>query len=426
MKYKLLSLVVILFISPGIKAQTKTLFMSVADSICGNNTVGINIQTKNFTNIVAFQNSVVWDTTVLKYKGIKYGAANVVLNASNINQKDSSIGRFSFLWFDPTTLGVIIPDSTIILTLNFDILNPSISSTSVYFGNYPALQEIDTISSPVLTTDSTFIGTCNDTSFKGCSINILAIPVIIQNDSTLICKAGCSADTTPDAFRWYGASFCNFSSATYIGIGSSINYNNNPYPYYFVTATYGNTQIVSGCMQIAPLPVTLLSFNVKGYKSFNTVRWQTTNEVNTSHFNIQRSTDGSAFITIGSLNAKGASTYTFNDPIMTDDSRFTKLFYRLEIVDKGGSKSYSDVRELTIDNGRLTISPNQARTFVTVTGHNIKNVMLLDFTGRIVISKEVSNTNTINLSVNNLSKGIYLVKAILIDGSIKTEKLLVE
>jgi len=46
--------------------------------------------------------------------------------------------------------------------------------------------------------------------------------------------------------------------------------------------------------------------------------------------------------------------------------------------------------------------------------------------GRTVVSKEVSNTNTIKLSVNNLSKGIYLVKAILIDGSIKTEKLVVE
>ena len=424
MKHKLLSLVVILFISLGIKAQTKTLFMSVADSICGNNTVGINIQTKNFTNIVAFQNSVVWDTTVLKYKGIKYGAGNVVLNASNINQKDSSIGRFSFLWFDPTTLGVEMPDSTIILTLNFDILNPSTSSTSVYFGNYPALQEIDTISSPVLTTDSTFIGTCNDTSFKSCSINILAIPVIIQNDSTLICKAGCSADTTPDAFRWYGASSCNFSSATYIGTGSSINYNNSPYPYYFVTATYGNTQIVSGCMQIAPLPVILLSFNVQGFKSFNTVRWQTTNEVNTSHFNIQRSVDGSAFITIGSVNAKGAGAYNFND--ITPPSSKGVLYYRLEVVDKDGRKSYSEIRELRINNEDLIISPNPAKSFVTITGNKIKQVMLLDFTGRTVISKEVSNTNTINLAVSNLSKGIYLVKAILTDGSIKTEKLLVE
>jgi len=74
----------------------------------------------------------------------------------------------------------------------------------------------------------------------------------------------------------------------------------------------------------------------------------------------------------------------------------------------------------------LTISPNPAKDIVTISGSNIKKVILLDFIGRSVVSKESGITNTINLALGNLSKGVYIVKAIYSDGSIKTEKLLVE
>ena len=59
---------------------------------------------------------------------------------------------------------------------------------------------------------------------------------------------------------------------------------------------------------------------------------------------------------------------------------------------------------------------------VTIYGSNLKQVTLVDFTGRTIIAKAV-NGNSIKLAVGNLSKGIYLVKVILSDGSIYTEKL---
>ena len=156
-------------------------------------------------------------------------------------------------------------------------------------------------------------------------------------------------------------------------------------------------------------------------------QWQTTTEINTSHFNIQRSTDGITFYTIGKVNAKGASTYTFNDLLTTHDSRFTTLYYRLEIVDKNNSKTYSEIRSvlLTIQDSRFTISPNPAKDFVTITGSNIKQVKLLDNIGRVVLVKEVNNT-PISIPISRLPKGLYMVKATYIDGSIKTEKVVVE
>jgi len=179
--------------------------------------------------------------------------------------------------------------------------------------------------------------------------------------------------------------------------------------------------VVVNAWAVEMLPIKLVSFNVQGFNTFNSVRWQTATETNNAHFNVQRSTDGISFTTIGSENAKGASSYSYID------NSFPKgvLYYRLQIVDKDGALSYSDIRELSITNSSLSIAPNPARDIVTISGSNIKQVSILDLYGRTVITREM-NTNTINVSVNNLSKGIYMVKAIHADGSINTEKLLVE
>ncbi len=177
------------------------------------------------------------------------------------------------------------------------------------------------------------------------------------------------------------------------------------------------------------LPTKLQSFNVQGSKTENTISWQTATEINTSHFNIQRSNNGKDFTTIGKVDAKGASTYTFNDQSHppTPPSPKGVLYYRLEVVDKDGSKTYSEIRSvsLTTDDSGFTISPNPAKDYVTITGSNIKQVKLLDNMGRVVIVKEVNNT-PINIPVSNLSKGLYMVQATYIDGSMKTEKVVVE
>ena len=175
------------------------------------------------------------------------------------------------------------------------------------------------------------------------------------------------------------------------------------------------------------LPTTILYFALSKQENKSVITWQTSTEINTSHFNIQRSATGKDFTSIDKVNAKGASTYMFNDALSIDDSRFTKLYYRLEIVDKDGSKTYSEIRSvyLTTDDSGFTISPNPAKDYVTVTGSNIKQVKLLDNMGRVVVVKEVNNT-PINIPVNRLSKGLYMVQAIYTDGSMKTEKVVVE
>ena len=186
-----------------------------------------------------------------------------------------------------------------------------------------------------------------------------------------------------------------------------------------------NNVAISG-YSVCLLPVKLKSFIAQVQKNNILLNWLTVSETNTSHFNIQSSTNGKDFTTIGKVNAKGASEYTYQDALTTDDSRFTKLYYRLEIVDKDGSKTYSEIRELSINSSSLSITPNPAKDNVTISGTNLKQVKLLDNLGRVVAVKEAANSNSISIPVSHIAKGIYMVQATFKDGSVKTEKVVVE
>ena len=173
-------------------------------------------------------------------------------------------------------------------------------------------------------------------------------------------------------------------------------------------------------IMVAPMPVVLLSFNVSGFKSFNgntntLVSWETATEINVSHFNVQRSTDGVTFYTIGKVKAKGASKYSFIAPPPPEGGI---VYFRLEVVDKNGSKTYSEVKEWTIDNGRLTISPNPAKDYFTISGGNIREVFVSDLSGRILLKSTEKK-----IDISGLLNGVYLVRIETLDGKNVVEKL---
>jgi len=64
-------------------------------------------------------------------------------------------------------------------------------------------------------------------------------------------------------------------------------------------------------------------------------------------------------MTIGSVNASEQSviekSYSFNDILKTDDSRFTILYYRLKMTDKNGEFTYSNILAVKL-NAETTLS----------------------------------------------------------------------
>ena len=183
--------------------------------------------------------------------------------------------------------------------------------------------------------------------------------------------------------------------------------------YYVLTQTVnGYTSTDTVWVTVNPLPVVIMNYELRIkngiQENFVENNWETSTEINVSHYNVQRSTDGITFYTIGKVNAKGTSKYSF-----IDNTNLTEIvYYRLEIVDKNGANSYSEVKEvqLRIYYIGLIISPNPVKDFISISGGNIKKVIISDISGRmLVIGKEKK------VDVRGLAAGIYYITIECID-----------
>ncbi len=179
-----------------------------------------------------------------------------------------------------------------------------------------------------------------------------------------------------------------------------------------------------------PLPVSIANYQLKqinGSDIHVENDWTTANEQNTSYYNVQRSLDGINFTTLGKVVAKGsgANSYQFIDNSPANGINY----YRLQIVDKNGTSSYSKVIsiQLSINNYQLTIYPNPAKDFIIVKGKNIREINIFDNVGRLVRTQKGLNiSNEQNKVTFNLQAGVYIIRLLMADGKIDNEKFVVE
>ncbi len=173
-------------------------------------------------------------------------------------------------------------------------------------------------------------------------------------------------------------------------------------------ATYscGNAYVTFKIKVLKSLPVTITYYELRIIDEKEVVNgWHTATELNTSHFIIQHSTDGSSFTGIGTVKAIGigANSYAFTDNKPANGINY----YRLESVDKNGAVSYSIVSSLTINDSRLTIYPNPAKDNVTIRGNHIASVQVIDNMGRVVKIVSLKDATNPILSVSSLLAGVY-------------------
>ena len=189
------------------------------------------------------------------------------------------------------------------------------------------------------------------------------------------------------------------------------------------------------------LPLDLLTFS-GSLQNNSTVllKWKTENEINISHFQVERSIDGNHYNAIGTISSNGNNitgsvfNYSFTD-IDAANQQSLLLYYRLKVVDRDGSFKYSGIITISLADitGKMTVSPNPAISEVKV---NISAPAegrilwkLIDNTGRVVLQnsenvrKGYGNNFTINIS--KLSRGSYYlsVSGANIDQKIKLQKL---
>jgi len=172
------------------------------------------------------------------------------------------------------------------------------------------------------------------------------------------------------------------------------------------------------------LPVTYSALSAKQILGSVQVSWTTSMEENNSHFDIERSVDGSNWEMIGSENGVGFSTeevsYTFTD---YSPAQGTNI-YRLKQVDFDGQYSYSKVMVVLVNNGMaeetIQLFPNPSKGIVNIKGIESPKVTVFNTAGTALYVSQ--NQTTLNLDF--LQLGVYFLQIESQDGTVTKHRFL--
>jgi uncharacterized repeat protein (TIGR01451 family) len=185
------------------------------------------------------------------------------------------------------------------------------------------------------------------------------------------------------------------------------------------------TQPVTFTIGAYPLPVVLTDFAAQAVLNRDALlNWHTASEKNNDHFDIERSFDGSTFAKIGQVAGHGttsaASAYAFSDANVAAQAS-GPVYYRLRQVDLDGSSNFSPVRSVRFTAEAaaapiaLSLFPNPAQASTQLDLRQLPaagtyQVVLLDATGRTVLSRTLAGGLPQPLDVQQLASGTYHVR----------------
>ena len=163
-----------------------------------------------------------------------------------------------------------------------------------------------------------------------------------------------------------------------------------------------------------PLPVDFIGLvaqrnNAKGVD----LRWDVSAEVNVREYQVERSSTGSDFTTVGTIAAKGKSIYSFSN----DNVPSTTLYYRIKSLDYDGKSKYSGILRLTGNNSfsnELRLYPVPATNEITAQHRRISGNAKLLVTGadgqiiRTIIPVPGASHTPINIA--GLPSGVYFIR----------------
>lgn len=196
--------------------------------------------------------------------------------------------------------------------------------------------------------------------------------------------------------------------------------------YRFPAPTAGTSlspgSVNNGCASPPPvlLPVTLTAFTVGIINQAAVLRWTTTTEINSSHFEIERSADGEHFSVVGRLAAAGQSntplSYQYTDPGAVNG----RTWYRLRTVDLDGQSAYSRIIRLQATASGVALHqlyPNPVSDELVIEWNGRLQskaaLTVVDLQGRILQTNQLTSVAGFNqgrLFVGSLRAGTYFLK----------------
>jgi hypothetical protein len=155
------------------------------------------------------------------------------------------------------------------------------------------------------------------------------------------------------------------------------------------------------------LPILLAQFTAALQNNVVVLQWTAYKDLNPGSFEVQHSTDGVDFTTIGDVEANGPEgtfSYAFDDQHPVNGNNY----YRLVIIDQGSQNNYSDILMVALDKPTpFAVFPTLASSSITVQLSSPAYISLIDARGSLI--KELNLTQSQEIDISFLAKGFYFL-----------------
>ncbi len=201
-----------------------------------------------------------------------------------------------------------------------------------------------------------------------------------------------------------------------LGLDKSGNYDTEDY---FIEAQVESFSTFYPGNIVIILPVELSSFTGSAQFNHNLIEWETAAEINTDRFVIERSQKGTSWEEIGERAASGNTT-TKRNYSFVDTNMPAFAYYRLVILDRDGSMEYSAVINIINNKAdKLQYYPNPVHDLFYIRSHQniqMNKFEIYNLSGQLLKTEISSVSGIIEVDVQDLDQGVYLIKVYTEDG----------
>ena len=239
------------------------------------------------------------------------------------------------------------------------------------------------------------------------------------------------------AFDLAGSLYISTSTGLYYIDAATVNGPAGTVGCFLVYAVSGLQDLASNIFPTqSTLPVTLGAFTVNKQGDFAVLNWKTSSEINTDHFEIERSYDGVNFTSVAMKAAAGNSSadvnYQHTDPI---NYNYQIIYYRLKTVDIDDKFSYSKIVALRLSNGpikNMTVFPNPFTSDLKLQINSLSEttgtVRISNAVGQVVYNRNITlqkgdNIVVLTSGLETLKPGMHLMEVITTEGKV-TQKII--
>ena len=178
------------------------------------------------------------------------------------------------------------------------------------------------------------------------------------------------------------------------------------------------------------LPVKLIHFAATREEKQVHLAWQTSEESNSDYFEIQKSTDGVKWESVGHVGAAGTSVAAKGYQFIDTSPQPGQNYYRLKMVDQDETYALSAIKvvrfDSSIEKDEVAVYPNPVTNKLNLLlgkGQMPQRVQLYQLNGTLVFQSELHLSE---IELPNLKAGPYCLTLQMTDGSVHSRTIVVD